>query len=861
METLPEKKIEKAGRLGANLAADDDAVPHAVDDHPDQPANDLRNAEIPGGSVSMPEVSIQKTDRLGGNAAAADAIPGSPDNSEQATSDLRKVETQSGSVPLPETNIRKSGRLGTDAAAADIILRSSDEDPDQVASDLRIAEDYAGATGRPAPPLELVKQHRESFRQATQEARNAEILSTSPILAALLRTPGNAALASDDVEALGYFEWVSKVTVTQVPLVKEGPPAPPEKTVREVLAEDIAGARGKGKEEVAALIDRILKQPELDSNGWIPVLHDVVAGKHTREEALRQLNAQLTPAGIATNEAVKGFLGEVTSKVGMTIEGTGAVIRPLVPHYDPTARNSMVLAIAAINPKTWAPDEIEAVRQKLYEQSALDHEEGKTYIDGIVSGELTPEQILSSRKQAQANFLERAVDAIQDTGASLSDNSEVYFAARPGMEESWARQAGKALGSAAPAFAVALLSRDKVTKYYTALESAGEAARDARKAGQDRTEQSIAGYLALPAGYLSGLKAERFVPIGTAQRLGVNLPKSGVGKFLTDVAIEGAGAAVQSTIKQAAQNAIAKYLYAPDKSLFDKIPSSGATDGAANMALKATELVVRKMLRGRMPSTGAKAAVGRQMVSVAEISVRAQASKLRQRDPEKFGEFVAQVTRNSPAANIYVPADQFVDYLRKQGIEPHSEIDHLGWISRGDLDAAIAAGGDLRIPTATYAAKIAGSEHDAFFTENARLHPADVSAKQAADPERREEGAQKDAEDARVDQEAREAVEGTAKDAETARVNRGTRRFMKKVPGDGEAVNVTEARRAVEGVDSDAGIAPVKGKATRKGTKTSGNAASVDANEQARRAVEGLDKDAEVARVKRKARRIQKDAP
>ncbi|WP_421930034.1 hypothetical protein [Nitratireductor rhodophyticola] len=115
-----------------------------------------------------------------------------------------------------------------------------------------------------------------------------------------------------------------------------------------------------------------------------------------------------------------------------------------------------------------------------------------------------------------------------------------------------------------------------------------------------------------------------------------------------------------------------------------------------------------------------------------ELSGQAQASALRGRMPDKFREFVERATANGPVENVFVPAGEFVTYFQSNGVDPFAIIEELDGVTRDDLDAALAGGGDLKIPTATYAAKIAGGEHDAFLMENMRFDPDEFTASEAA---------------------------------------------------------------------------------------------------------------------------------
>ncbi|HEY5797656.1 MAG TPA: hypothetical protein VIU82_21850 [Bosea sp. (in: a-proteobacteria)] len=117
----------------------------------------------------------------------------------------------------------------------------------------------------------------------------------------------------------------------------------------------------------------------------------------------------------------------------------------------------------------------------------------------------------------------------------------------------------------------------------------------------------------------------------------------------------------------------------------------------------------------------------------AELSGQSQNSALRNRMPDKFRQFVEQATAGGPVENVYVPAQEFMTYFQSIGVDPWALVDdEFDGVTREDLDAALAGGGDLQIPTATYAAKIAGSEHDAFLMENMRFDPDQMTAKEAA---------------------------------------------------------------------------------------------------------------------------------
>lgn len=157
-----------------------------------------------------------------------------------------------------------------------------------------------------------------------------------------------------------------------------------------------------------------------------------------------------------------------------------------------------------------------------------------------------------------------------------------------------------------------------------------------------------------------------------------------------------------------------------------------ALEGLAEFVTAPVEVAAmggEKFFEGRAKARDAQARVA----MFQELSGQAQNSALRARMPDKFRQFVEAATANGPVENVYVPADQFTQYFQGIGVDPHALVDELEGVTRDDLDAALAGGGDLQIPTATYAAKIAGSEHDAFLMENMRFDPDQFTAREAAD--------------------------------------------------------------------------------------------------------------------------------
>jgi len=83
-------------------------------------------------------------------------------------------------------------------------------------------------------------------------------------------------------------------------------------------------------------------------------------------------------------------------------------------------------------------------------------------------------------------------------------------------------------------------------------------------------------------------------------------------------------------------------------------------------------------------------------------------SKLRERLPEKYQEFVASVTENGPVQNAYIPVEQFQTFFQSQGIDPEQVADEIGATNYRE---ALAVGSDVVIPIEKFAANVAPTDY------------------------------------------------------------------------------------------------------------------------------------------------------
>jgi hypothetical protein len=195
-------------------------------------------------------------------------------------------------------------------------------------------------------------------------------------------------------------------------------------------------------------------------------------------------------------------------------------------------------------------------------------------------------------------------------------------------------------------------------------------------------------------------------------------------------------------------------------------------EGFAELATTPVDMGVagRKFTNARRSAKQAEA----RETTIKELATGSANSVLRNRMPDAFREFVARATENGPVENVYVPASEWVEYFQGAGVDPFLLADELDGVNADDLRTALATGGDLQIPTATYAAKMAGSDHDAFLMENMRFDPDEMTAREAREFNERAEGAMQEAfeeaERMRQDDEQYRSFEATIYDEMVSRL-------------------------------------------------------------------------------------------
>lgn len=105
----------------------------------------------------------------------------------------------------------------------------------------------------------------------------------------------------------------------------------------------------------------------------------------------------------------------------------------------------------------------------------------------------------------------------------------------------------------------------------------------------------------------------------------------------------------------------------------------------------------------------------------------ASSSKLLQRVPEKYREFVAAA--KGQVENVYIAAEQFQTYFQSRGVNPNQVAAELG--VGNQIEEALSTGGDLVIPLENYAEKMAGTEFHQGLIPDMKFSPDDFTSSQA----------------------------------------------------------------------------------------------------------------------------------
>lgn len=419
-------------------------------------------------------------------------------------------------------------------------------------------------------------------------------------------------------------------------------------------------------------------------------------------------------------EAGKGIPGGAVSATGTAMEGAGQLLTPV----DPAVRMPMATRIVTANQRS--PEEIAALRKEIFKQGEINPQVAQSVLSDVLSGNMSADEAYQSLEPLFEPALKAASQALQKGGEKTQDYGATILPAAPGMEESFGREIGSGLGSMLALLGVGVVTGPAGAATVGGAMGAGEAAGNARKAGQDEDTQTIAALYGIAPGMTDAIPIERL--------LGNPVVKGAFASFLRSVGKQTALEGGQEAVQQLMQNAIASSLYAPDKDMLDDVMSSFATGGAVGAIVEAGRIAFQAALPGRVRGLPVKAQQAEQTkAKVDQLGDMAVNSKLRQRMDGSFLDFVDKATEGTPVQDVYVPAEKLNELFQSFRYNPEEFLTELPGIDFAEWETALATGGDLKIPTAVYAAKLAGGEMDAVLRENMKFDPDGMTFSEAQD--------------------------------------------------------------------------------------------------------------------------------
>lgn len=557
------------------------------------------------------------------------------------------------------------------SAAAAIVYDTEQDDPDAVARDLKIARELSQASERRVP-RSLVSQYRPEFQQLSDLERARKILAASPKLAEWGIDPDNAALSKDDLERLARIE-------------------------------------------------------RLAGDGWIeqPTAENVNADPKSRMSTSEVVLGNVKEVG---KGLVKGVASDL---VGKGMEGTGQLLSGLSQAASGDAKEKLAALAKRIGQAKNASDpELAAIESDIdlligssdqgyaatsFGQAQNAHADFARYVLGRVrAGRMTPNEADDALAPMFAPSLVETVGSLlQQGGEAVQASSEETFKAAKGFENSIGRQIGETAGVAL-GVAGATAVNPALGVSVALAASAGAGASDARKATpNDESTQTRAALLEAPLGFLNALPVERVLFNPAITRSGMLAVAEWLGK---KPFTEG----TKNALQKVGQNAAARATYDPnhsyDDGVWDSFLSGAIVGGAIDLGGAAFRAVTGKDTPG--PTAEQKQA------AVNAAFDESAGSKTRERASDTFQSFSAPAFKDGPIENVHLRAAVLDEHSRSQNIDPLTVVDTLNGVSRKDYATAMAVDGDLRIPSAAYAARIAGSDADVVLRPHLRVDPA-----------------------------------------------------------------------------------------------------------------------------------------
>lgn len=245
----------------------------------------------------------------------------------------------------------------------------------------------------------------------------------------------------------------------------------------------------------------------------------------------------------------------------------------------------------------------------------------------------------------------------------------------------------------------------------------------------DRMKNLVALGLAIPVAALDAITptdiAAKLVARGAAKELVAEAAEHGLTRRVAAEVIK--GAAKDAGIEAGTEAAQELIQYVGTRG------AAGVSMQGGDLATRVIDAAIGGALGGGLmggTSSAVKARRAEQHRAAFEaIGQGIAESELLTRMPEKLQEVVERFTKDGPAEFVYTPVETWNEYFQSKNIDPGAVAEELLG-NREAYDEALRTGGDIAIPTARYAVKLAPTEHGAFFLDEIRASPLELNVRE-----------------------------------------------------------------------------------------------------------------------------------
>jgi len=324
--------------------------------------------------------------------------------------------------------------------------------------------------------------------------------------------------------------------------------------------------------------------------------------------------------------------------------------------------------------------------------------------------------------QKEANYLRRQVAqdiALQNERSGVQDMSFVGRAVSSGVQSIGANLPGillsVATGNPGPALAVGGITQGGI--------SAGEALDKGRSA------PTAALYGASDAAIEVGTEMLPIAKLLGDLDAGSSLAKTLYHQAITEIPGELLATTTQKLNEWAVLNPdkpFSSYLKELPAELGQTLIATMTAVGAQTTAVRAVATTPQKVM-DRVSRARDRAANAEQNAQALDnLTTTASASKLRERDPIAFANFVEKAAEAGGAETVYLDPRA----LAQSGIDP-AELAKASPSVASQLDEAVKTGVDIKIPTSEFATHLAGTDMGAALIDHLRMDPDAMSRSEA----------------------------------------------------------------------------------------------------------------------------------